>query len=65
MKMRSGIILLPGVCAAALPQTSANDFQIGGKILHSRYVMTETSPTSSTGKWETSEDGQSWTPGWK
>lgn len=59
MKMWSGVILLLGVCAAALAQTLTSDVKIGGKMVHSRYAMTETSPTSSTGKWETSEDGQS------
>jgi hypothetical protein len=60
MKMWSGVVL-PGVCAAALAQTSTSDFKIGGKMLHRRYVMPETSLTSYTGKWETSEDGQSQT----
>jgi len=32
----------------------------GGKVIHSRYTITEASPTSYTFKWETSEDGKSW-----
>jgi hypothetical protein len=60
MKMWSGVILLLGVCAAALAQTFTSDLQIGGKMVHSRYVIAEASPTSYMGKWETSEDGQSW-----
>jgi hypothetical protein len=41
--------------------TFASDEKMGGKLIHSRYVMAETSPTAYTGKWEMSEDGQHWT----
>jgi hypothetical protein len=34
--------------------------KMGGKLIHSRYTITEVSPTSYTFKWETSEDGKSW-----
>jgi hypothetical protein len=33
---------------------------MGGKTIHSRYTITETSPTSYTFKWETSEDGKTY-----
>lgn len=34
----------------------------GGKTFKSRYTVVESSPTSYTFKWETSEDGTKWTP---
>lgn len=34
--------------------------KMGGKTMHSRYTIVETSPTSYTFKWETSEDGKTW-----
>ena len=34
--------------------------KMGGKTIHSRYTIVETSPTSYTFKWETSEDGKTW-----
>jgi hypothetical protein len=40
--------------------TYLSDSKIGGKTVHSRYVMTEISPTSYSAKWDTSEDGQNW-----
>lgn len=35
--------------------------KVGGKTVHSRYVVTLTSPTTQTFKWETSDDGKKWT----
>ncbi len=35
--------------------------RMGGKLIHSRYTVVLTSPTSQTFKWETSEDGKTWT----
>ena len=34
--------------------------KMGGKLIHSRYTVVLTSPTSQTFKWETSEDGKTW-----
>jgi hypothetical protein len=34
--------------------------KMGGKTVHSRYTIVETSPTSYTFKWETSEDGKTY-----
>lgn len=34
--------------------------KMGGKLIHSRYTIVETSPTSYTFKWQTSTDGQTW-----
>jgi hypothetical protein len=34
---------------------------MGGQPFHSRYTMTEVSPTSYTFKWDTSADGTKWT----
>lgn len=34
--------------------------KMGGKTIHSRYTMVETSPTSYTWKWEASEDGKTY-----
>ena len=35
--------------------------KMGGKVVHSRYTVVVTSPTSQTFKWETSDDGKTWT----
>jgi hypothetical protein len=35
--------------------------KMGGKTIHSRYTIVETSPTSYTFKWESSEDGKTYT----
>lgn len=35
---------------------------VGGKTIHSRFTMTETSPTAHTVSWEISEDGKTWKP---
>jgi hypothetical protein len=35
--------------------------KMGGKLIHSRYTVTVTSPTTQTFKWETSEDGKTFT----
>jgi len=40
--------------------TFASRSQMGGQTIHSRYTMTETSPTSYTFKWDTSPDGSKW-----
>ena len=40
--------------------TWTSDMDTGGKTLHSRFVITEESPTAHTYKWEMSEDGKSW-----
>lgn len=34
--------------------------RMGGKLIHSKYTVTLTSPTAQTFKWETSEDGKTW-----
>lgn len=41
--------------------TFTSEEKMGGKLIHSRYTMTETSPTAYTAKWDMSEDGQNWT----
>ena len=35
--------------------------KMGGKMIHSRYTVVVTSPTTQTFKWETSEDGKTFT----
>lgn len=35
---------------------------MNGKKIHSRFVMTNTSPTAYSFKWEISEDGKAWKP---
>jgi uncharacterized protein DUF1579 len=42
--------------------TFLSEERVGDKLIHSRYTMTETSPSAYTAKWEMSEDGQSWIP---
>jgi len=34
--------------------------KMGGKLIHSRYTVTLASPTTETWKYETSEDGKTW-----
>jgi hypothetical protein len=34
--------------------------KMGGKLIRQRYTVTLTSPTTQTFKWETSEDGKTW-----
>ena len=41
--------------------TFSSKSQMEGQAFHSRYTMTETSPTSYTFKWDTSPDGSKWT----
>jgi hypothetical protein len=41
--------------------TFTSKSQMEGGAFHSRYTMTETSPTSYTFKWDTSLDGSQWT----
>ena len=38
--------------------TWTNKMDLGGKTFHSRFMLTETSPTLHTFKWESSEDGK-------
>jgi hypothetical protein len=40
--------------------TFSSKSEMEGKPFHSRYTMTETSPTSYTFKWDTSPDGAKW-----
>ena len=40
--------------------TWTSKMDMGGKTIHSRFVITETSPTLHTFKWEMSEDGKAW-----
>jgi hypothetical protein len=40
--------------------TWTSEMDMGGKTIHSRFVITEESPTMHSFKWETSEDGKSW-----
>jgi hypothetical protein len=40
--------------------TWTSTMDMGGKTIHSRFMLTETSPTVHTFKWEMSEDGKSW-----
>lgn len=35
--------------------------KMGGKVIKSKYTVVLTSPTTQTFKWETSEDGKTWT----
>ena len=42
--------------------TWTSQMDMGGKTIHSRFVITEDSPTMHSFKWETSEDGKSWKP---
>jgi Protein of unknown function (DUF1579) len=35
--------------------------KMGGKLIHSRYTIVKPTPTTQTFKWETSEDGKTWT----
>ena len=55
-----------GMMAAAKGQVSGKTWtwtgedKMGGKLMHSRYTIVETSPTSYTFKWEMSEDGKTW-----
>jgi hypothetical protein len=42
--------------------TWTSSMTMEGKTIHSRFVLTETSPTSYTMKWDMSEDGKKWTP---
>jgi len=41
--------------------TWTNSMSIGGKTIQSRFIITETSPTTHTAKWDMSEDGKKWT----
>lgn len=36
--------------------------EMGGQTMHSRFIMTETSPTTDKMVWEMSMDGKSWQP---
>jgi hypothetical protein len=40
--------------------TWTSKMEMGGKTMHSRFVITEESPSLHSYKWETSEDGKSW-----
>lgn len=40
--------------------TWTGEDKMGGKMIKSRYTMVSTSPTAYTFKWETSEDGKTW-----
>jgi hypothetical protein len=40
--------------------TWTSRMDIAGKTIHSRFILTETSPTVHTFTWESSEDGKSW-----
>jgi hypothetical protein len=40
--------------------TWSSKMDMRGKTMHSRFVITEDSPTSHTYEWATSEDGKSW-----
>jgi hypothetical protein len=42
--------------------TWTNTMTIEGKTIQSRFILTEASPTSYTGKWEMSMDGTTWNP---
>ena len=56
-----------GMMGAATGAVSGNTWswngedKMGGKLIRSRYTVVVTSPTSQTFKWETSEDGKTWT----
>ena len=41
--------------------TWTGEDKMGGKTIKSRYTITLTSPTTQAFKWETSEDGKTWT----
>ena len=41
--------------------TFKSDLDMGGKKIHSQFVITETSPTVHDMKWDMSEDGKKWT----
>ncbi len=41
--------------------TWTGEDKMGGKMIKSRYTIVVTSPTTYTFKWETSEDGKTWT----
>ena len=41
--------------------TWTNDTDMGGKVMKGRFILKEVSPTSYTFKFDTSEDGSSWT----
>ncbi|MFY9550215.1 MAG: DUF1579 family protein [Thermoanaerobaculia bacterium] len=41
--------------------TWSGEDKMGGKLIKSRYTIVVTSPTTYTFKWETSEDGKTWT----
>ena len=43
-----------------LPQGRAFFVRQCGKLIKQRYTVTLTSPTTQTFKWETSEDGKTW-----
>ena len=40
--------------------TWTSQMEMGGKTMHSRFVITEDSPTAHTYKWEMSDDGKAW-----
>lgn len=40
--------------------TWTSKMDMGGKTMHSRFVIVEASPTRHTHKWEMSEDGRTW-----
>ena len=42
--------------------TFTSTMDMGGKKIHSRFTMTDTSPTVHAVKWEVSEDGKNWKP---
>ena len=56
-----------GMMASANGTVSGNTWtwsgedKMGGKLIKSRYTIVVTSPTTYTFKWETSEDGKTWT----
>jgi hypothetical protein len=56
-----------GMMGAATGTVSGNTWswsgedKMGGKLIRSRYTVVVTSPTAQTFKWETSEDGKTWT----
>ena len=56
-----------GMMGAATGTVSGNTWtwngtdKMGGKTIHSRYTVKLDSPTAQSFKWETSEDGKSWT----
>jgi hypothetical protein len=56
-----------GMMSAATGSSNGNTWtwrgtdKMGGKTIHSRYTVKLDSPTTQSFKWETSEDGKSWT----